>query len=306
MNKRKALITGVNGFVGKYLKIHLEENGYVVFGLSQENSNGENWILKCDIRNRQQVFSFIKDNQFDYVFHLAGISPLLLDKSNPALPYEVNVNGTINLLDALSIYSPNSKILIVSSSHVYGDPQYLPIDEKHPLLGVGDYAASRIMQEKESLPYKDRLKLVIVRSFNHTGPNQSDVYIVPKIVSGIVKIGRGVQKNLELGNLNVRREFTDVRDVVRAYRLLLEQENFGIVCNMCRGESVSLQEIINYIKIKSHLASLEVKVVNKFIRPNEPVEIRGDNRLLNKLISWGPLISYYQMLDDIYEFYSKL
>lgn len=306
MIKRKALITGINGFVGRYLKIHLEENGYIVFGLSQDDNHKENHVFKCDIRNRQQIFSIIKEYQFDNIFHLAGISPLFLDQSNLALPFEVNVNGTINLLDALSTYSLNSKILIVSSSHVYGDPQYLPIDEKHPLLGAGDYAASRIAQEQESLLYKDRLKLVIVRSFNHTGPGQNDVYIVPKIISGIIKISRGMQKNLELGNLNVRREFTDVRDVVRAYRLLLEQKSFGIICNMCRGESISLQEIINYIKIKSHLTNLEVKIVNKFIRQNEPSDIYGDNRLLEKLISWSPLVSYHEMFDGIYEFYSKL
>ncbi|MDO8626781.1 MAG: GDP-mannose 4,6-dehydratase [Candidatus Magasanikbacteria bacterium] len=302
MITKKALITGIDGFVGPYLKAELANNGYDVFGLSLAQADASNQIFKCDISDRAAVAEIIKAHKFDYIFHLAGFSSPQEAERHPELVFEVNVNGTINLLDALVEFSPTTKILIVSSSYAYGHPKYLPINEQHPLAGTGAYAASRIAQEKAALTYTDRLALIITRSFNHTGPGQMATVIIPKIIQSVVAIKQGKQKSLLMGNSHIRRDITDVRDVVRAYRLLMEQRQRGLVCNVCRGESISLQEVIDYIKIKSRI-SFPVEIAPELLRKNEPLNIYGDTSLLKSLIVWNNLISYPAMLDDIYDYY---
>lgn len=303
MNKT-ALITGSNGFVGQYLSKELIGRGYKVFGVGCEKKENKNYYC-ADITNKDLLESVVESTKPGYVFHLAGISSTGLANSDPKRTYDVNVGGTRNLLDILLKY-PDTKVLIVSSSHVYGRPQSVPVKESNPLNGKGVYAESRIKQEALVEGYIDKMNIVITRSFNHTGPAQNDTFVIPKIMSQIVQIKKGKADSIELGDINVKRDISDVRDVVKAYVMLLEQENFGRTVNVCRGESISLKDVIGCGKKFAELEEVEVKVNPEFVREDNVVDIYGDNSELKKLIDWKSTISYEAMLQDIFNYWNKI
>ncbi|MDP2684211.1 MAG: GDP-mannose 4,6-dehydratase [bacterium] len=303
MNK-VALITGSEGFVGPYLKRELEDYGYNVFGIGCEESKKENYYC-ADITDKNLLKTIIESIRPKYVFHLAGISSQTLATNNPEKTYDLNIEGTRNLLDVLSPMR-DVRTLIVSSSHVYGRPEYLPVDERHLLNGKSAYAESRIKQEKLVQSYMDKMKIIISRSFNHTGPAQNDAFIIPKIMSQIVEVKNGKRDFLELGDINVKRDILDVRDVVKAYVLLLEQNKFGETYNVCRGKSISLHEVIEYGKRFAGLKELDVRVNPAFIGEDDIIDIYGDNSHLREFINWRPLIDYESMLRDIFNYWDKM
>jgi len=175
----KALITGATGFVGPYLRVELEHAGYDVVGLDRTSGD-----VHCDITNRDAVFSAIKETMPDVVFHLAGFSSVGKSFAEPQLCMRINVEGTQHLIDALEEYVPQCKLLIISSAEVYGNAQYSPIDEKHPLDPVSPYAKSRVEQEKISLD--SALSTYVARSFNHTGKNQPATFVIPSWKAKVV------------------------------------------------------------------------------------------------------------------------
>jgi len=302
----KALITGINGFVGPYLKDELEKNHYQVFGLDRSAGQmEENRFFLADITNKLEVETAIKSLMPDFVFHLAGFSSPYLAEKDPELVKAINVGGTKNLLEATAQLTKPPRILIVSSSHVYGDPRYLPIDEKHPLLGYDAYAQSRLEQEELVFSYKEKLPWIIARSFNHTGPRQGEDFVVPKIVKQIVESKAGQRGSLKCGNINVRRDISDVRDVTAAYRLLAEQDKNNLVCNVCRGESISLKEIIESVKVLAQLTDIPTEIDPRLVRVGEAKEVCGDNSLLKSLTGWKIEYSYAQLLEDIFIYWKQ-
>lgn len=300
---KKALIIGMHGFVGRYLQKELESHGYEVYGLSRDGA--EKNILHININDREKVQEAIKELSPEYIFHLAGISSPGLAEKERQLTFDTHIEGTRNILDASLLLPTPPKILIVTSSHVYGDPEYVPIDEKHPLLGKGAYAESRIEQEKMVREYFDTLDIIITRSFNHTGPGQPDAFVVPKLVKHVVEIQKGVREFLEAGNLEVKRDILDVEDVVRAYRLLLEGNTFGIICNVCRGEAIRLRDIVDITAQLCNLPTVEVRVNPAFIRPNDPEEVYGDNLLLKNTVAWQVQTPFPDLIQKIYSYWNN-
>ena len=299
---KKALITGSRGFVGPYLKAELKQNGYVVYETDCARIEEDNYYY-ADITDKNKIKNVIEKVQPEYVYHLAGISSPALAEEKPELTHNVNVKGTENVFDAVK-GDKKIKILAVGSSFVYGRPESLPIKEDHPLNGKGVYARSRMEQEKLVQNFKGKINYVIVRSFNHTGPGQSDIFVIPKIVKQIVEIKKSRRTFLELGNIEVKRDILDVRDVVRAYRLLLEQNKFGVICNVCRGESIGIKEVIDYIN--SFVGLEKVKVVgDSGMATDDVLDIWGDNGYLKTLIDWKPEIDYKNMLKDIYKYWDR-
>ncbi|OGH59429.1 MAG: hypothetical protein A2725_01215 [Candidatus Magasanikbacteria bacterium RIFCSPHIGHO2_01_FULL_33_34] len=296
-----ALITGSRGFVGPYLKRELEDGGYNVFGIGYENLKNKNYYC-VDITDKDLLRTTIESIKPNYVFHLAGVSSQSLASVNPERTYDVNVEGTRNLLEVLSSLR-DTKVLIVSSSHVYGKPNNLPVRENHPLNGESAYAQSRIKQETLVKSFSNKINTIVVRSFNHTGPAQNDAFVIPKIISQIVDIKNGKREFLEIGDINIKRDILDVRDVVRAYVMLLEQDKFGVVVNVCRGKSISLNDVIQYGKKFSGLKDIDIRVNPEFVRQDDVIDIYGDNGQLKKLIDWSPLINYEKMIEDIYNYW---
>jgi len=299
---KRALITGISGFVGPYLRAELERNGYIVFGVDKSEIKKVGYYC-ADITNFSTLSKVLLDCNPTHIFHLAGVSSPRLASKNPELTENVNVNGTKNLFEAALRLKNKPKIIVAGSSYVYGTPKYLPIDENHPLNGTGVYAKSRIKQEEVIKGYSKILSINTARSFNHTGSGQSDIYVIPKIIKHIIEIKLGKRDFLEIGNVDISRDITDVRDVVCAYRMLIEQEEFGIFCNVCRGESISLKDVIKYAKVHAQLEDLEIVLNENYINKDDILDTYGTAELLKKYTGWEITIEYKQMLNDMFVYF---
>jgi GDP-4-dehydro-6-deoxy-D-mannose reductase len=236
-----ALITGIGGFVGPYLTKELESKGYTVYGVDLNNVDNHK-ILHCDITDFDSVYSVINKIKPDLVFHLAGFSSVAKSFDNPELCFKINVNGTKNLLDAITKVGIRPKILIVSSSEIYGKPKYNPMDESHPLEPISPYGKSRLAQEELCKEYD--LPIIISRSFNHTGTTQPDTFVIPSFRKQVSEAKDG--DTIHVGNLDITRDFSDVRDIVKAYVMLLERGKAGEVYNVGSGNAYVLKDILNH------------------------------------------------------------
>jgi GDP-4-dehydro-6-deoxy-D-mannose reductase len=249
--KNIALITGVNGFVGPYLRKELESDEYDVYGF---DLNAGNKVFRCDITDFNSVFSVIKELKPDVIFHLAAFSSVGKSFEDPKKCFDVNVLGTKNLLDAVMKCGIRPKILIVSSSEIYGVPVYLPIDEVHPLNPVSPYGMSRLEQERLCKNYD--LPIIIVRSFNHTGENQPETFVIPSFKKQVMDAKEG--DTIYVGDIDVVRDFSDVKDVVKAYVALVEKGVIGEVYNVGSGNRYLLRDIL-YAFIKKSGKNLKIE-----------------------------------------------
>jgi nucleoside-diphosphate-sugar epimerase len=277
-NKRRALITGAEGFTGKYLIDKLSSAGYEVYGTAYYGlAKGQN-IFELDLCNQSNVRDVVNDIRPDLVAHLAGIS--FVASGDASRIYNTNILGSLNLLEALGglAKAPNS-VLLASSAVVYGNSTIPILNEDLLPEPNNDYAVSKYSMEKIAKLWMNRLPIFIVRPFNYTGVGQEDHFLIPKIV----KHFRDKQKVIELGNLEVWREFGDVRFVTEAYKNLLELSPTGATLNICTGQAHSLREVIDLCQeITGH--HIEIQVNPKFVRENEIRVLKGDNTRLKSLI----------------------
>jgi GDP-6-deoxy-D-talose 4-dehydrogenase len=260
----RVLITGINGFTGRYLKLKLIESGHIVTGLSSN-------LLELNAINKE-----IEKIQPEAVVHLAGIS--FTGHKDYKQYYDVNLIGTRNLLEALSCYSENLKsVLIVSSASIYGDSYQHPINENDKPNPINDYAVSKLALEYVAKLFMNKLPIFIVRPFNYTGLGQSESFLIPKII----KHFNSKKSSIELGNVMIQREFNDVRNVVNVYADLLINAPSGKIFNVCTEKTFSIQDVINKCeKITNH--EMEVKVNRIFCRPNDANRLVGNGQYLRK------------------------
>lgn len=274
---KKVLITGIDGFTGVYLEDLLTKAGYDVYGLVYPKSFRKTHLV-CNIAVLQDVVTVFKSVKPDYVIHLAGIS--FVPHSNVKQMYDINFFGSLNILDALleTGASPD-KIILASSANVYGNPVVKVIDETICPVPVSHYANSKLAMEFMARNYFDRLNILITRPFNYTGAGQGVQFLIPKIVAHF-KDGK---KEIELGNLDVVRDFSDVRFVAVVYLKLMECRATSEIVNICSGKGVSLLEIIDTM---NSMAGYEIKTLKNpiFIRINEVKTLIGSNRKLISLI----------------------
>ncbi|MFA6296297.1 MAG: GDP-mannose 4,6-dehydratase [Patescibacteria group bacterium] len=286
MMKKKALITGISGFVGPYLAKELLKYKYEVFGIDRTGTSNKELvtskILKCDLLDKKNVFQVINKIKPDFVFHLAGFSSVKDSWDKPELCRKINVEGTKNLLDAIVKLNINPKILVITSAEVYGKPKVLPLKESFELHPESPYAKSRVEQEKLLLNYKN-LDWIVSRSFNHTGPGQQPIFVIPEFAKQLAEIKlKKSEPEIFVGNLDAKRDFSDVRDVVAAYRILLEKGKSHETYNVCSGKSYVIKSLLSKM-IK--MSGKKVKVVidkNKF-RPVDIMDLKGDNKKFRKL-----------------------
>ena len=274
---KKVLITGIDGFTGVYLEDLLTKAGYDVYGLVYPKSIRKTHLV-CNIAVLQEVVTVFKSVKPDYVIHLAGIS--FVPHSNVKQMYDINFFGSLNILDALleTGVTPD-KIVLASSSNVYGNPAVEVIDETTCPVPVSHYANSKLAMEFMARTYFDRLNILITRPFNYTGVGQGIQFLIPKIVAHF-KDGK---KEIELGNLDVVRDFSDVRVVAEAYQKLMECRATSEIVNICSGKGVSLLEIIATM---NSMAGYEIRTVKNplFVRINEVKSLIGSNRKIISLI----------------------
>ena len=283
----KALITGVQGFTGRYLAAELHRVGYQVFGLAQNGQTepiaGVQLMYTCDLADAAGLARLVAQVQPDVVAHLAAIAFVAHDDVDAI--YRTNLLGSRNLLEALChADKPLRSVLLVSSANVYGNASGGMLDESTLPVPANDYAVSKLAMEHMARLYQDRLPITIVRPFNYTGAGQADSFLLPKIVSHV----RRRAPVIELGNLDVARDFSDVRTVVQYYRRLLESAAArGKTFNVCSGQAHTLDEVLGMVR-KLAGYNLEVRVNPTFVRANEVKTLIGSCAKLEAAVGVVP------------------
>ena len=278
---KKVIISGACGFVGNYLIKELLDNEYEILACDISNNNNlPEKVNYCylDILDVEQINSIVQNFQPDYFINLAAISSVGLSWSIPQKTFEVNVIGTINILESLRKYSPNCKTLLIGSSEEY-DKSNEKLSEESKVCANNPYGISKIAQENIAKMYIERygMKIVCTRSFNHTGIGQRDTFVIPSFCKQVAEIAKtGLTGNIYVGNLSAYRDISDVEDIVHIYRMLLERDNKQLVYNVGSGISYKIEDLLNYI---ISLAGVKVNIIvdkNKY-RPIDNPYICCDN-----------------------------
>lgn len=273
----KVLLIGGDSFTGEYLKLALECAGLEVVPTTKKSSPDLPKWISCDISNRQEVVDLIAGVDPEYVVNLAGIS--FAAHPHPQELYTANLFGPENILFALDKAAGNiRKVILASTANIYGAPSKEIIDETTMPAPVNHYAGSKLAMEHMAATWFDRLPIIITRPFNYTGIGQSNKFLVPKIVDHFIKN----ENTIELGNTEIARDFSDVRDVAQAYVNLLRSDAHSCCVNICSGTLTSLSDIVCQCEMLTG-KSIEIKVNPAFVRQNEIRRLRGTNNLLEGL-----------------------
>jgi GDP-4-dehydro-6-deoxy-D-mannose reductase len=292
----RALVTGAGGFVGVHLVRHLEEQGDEVLQL-------ERTVDGIDIADPDALTDAVVAAKPEVVYHLAGAADVGGSWAAARETFVANALGTLNVLEA-SREAGADRLLAVTSADVYGRvaQDELPIREDQPLRPVSPYAASKVAADAlaQQAWLGHRLPVVRVRAFNHLGPGQSDRFLAPSLAARIARNERDGGEEVPIGNLTPRRDVTDVRDVVRAYRLLIEAGEPGGVYNVCRGTAVSVRQIAEALL---GMARRPMRLVPDpaLQRPVDIPVLVGDNRALRAATGWEPTIPLERTLTDVLE-----
>lgn len=305
----RALVTGASGFVGRYLTQRLAQEGDVFGAGGPHDGNG---YLPVDLRDVDSLNAAFDIAQPDAVFHLAAQAFVPRAIEAPAETYETNVMGTANILAAMRSWQERSKrrarLVYVSSAEVYGvqPPERMPIEESRAANPSNPYAASKAAAEAlvlgEVRSYG--VDAVITRAFNHIGPGQNARFVVPSFAKQLSEIARGAEPVLHVGNLEPKRDFLDVRDVVEAYAVLAGSGASGEIYNVCSGTAISVQDILGELIRIAHVP-VEVREDPSRMRPADVPVLYGSNVKLRSATGWSPRIALRQTLQDVYASFSN-
>ncbi len=313
---KKVLITGINGFVGYHLAKLLIDDGCDIVGLDINIENidrGLRALLKDieliggDLRDEYKINEIFDNRKLDMVIHLAAQSSVKLSFENPAETLSINVNGTLNILESISRLETPPKTLIISSSEIYGQlkPDQVPVTESAALMPVNPYAVSKATVDMMSYQYFKAYGLPIywARAFSHSGPGQRTVAVLSDWCFQTAKIELGIrQPEISIGNMEVTRDYTDVRDIARGYLTILEKGQPGKPYNVCSGKGYRLDDLLDLI------ISFSSKKIEKVPDPSRlrPVDIPilvGSPERLKSETGWQPRIEIQQTLRDLYDYW---
>ncbi len=296
MSATKALVTGSTGFVGRHLVAHLTAMGDHVTGIDRA-------IDGLDITDAAAVSAAIAEISPHVIYHLAGWADVGGSWKAPVEAFRANAEGTLNVLTAATEAGVD-RVVAVSSADVYGivEPSELPLTEDSPLRPASPYAASKVAADYLGLQaWLGRgLPVLRVRAFNHLGPGQTDKFVAPALASRVARAELEGGDVLKVGDLSARRDFTDVRDVVRAYRLLAEKGEPGQVYNVCSGVDLAVQDLADQLVAQARVP-LRLEVDPDLLRPVELPVLRGSHQRLTDATGWEPEIPISQTLTDLLE-----
>ncbi len=319
MSKEKYLITGFSGFVSRHFCEYLEKSEIdaVIKGVDVQDHDLQFADFKhlsfdfekIDLLSPVDVERIISNFSPDFILHLASYSSVAFSWQDPIASFNNNLNIFLNILEAIRKVNLDARILSVGSSEEYGNvrEEHLPLQENSPLNPTSPYAVARVSQELLSKVYVNGygLNIVITRSFNHTGPTQKDIFAIPSFAKQLIKMKKNncVNGNLITGDISIIRDFSDVRDVVVAYHLLLHSGKSGEVYNVCSGEGISLREVI---LIMADILNMKIAITidEKLIRPNENKKIIGCNEKIKQALGWQPQYSLRQSLCDVLNYWN--
>jgi GDP-4-dehydro-6-deoxy-D-mannose reductase len=290
----RALVTGAGGFVGRHLIAHLDAMGDLATGTDRAHGGP-------DLLDTEGLSVLLKDAAPEVVYHLAGWADVGGSWKDPEGAFTANALGTLSLLEAARAAGVR-RVVNVSSADVYGRvrPEDLPIDESQPLAPVTPYAASKVAADYLGLQawLGHGLEVIRVRAFNHLGPGQSEAFLAPAVAMKIARNERDGGTEVTVGNLDPRRDITDVRDVVRAYHLLMERGRPGEVYNVCSGRALEVREICEHL-LRMAASPMSLVADPALQRPVDTPVLMGDNSKLRAQTGWEPQIPIDRTLADL-------
>jgi GDP-4-dehydro-6-deoxy-D-mannose reductase len=307
----RILITGIEGFAGGHLARHIAACGHTAVGLhwADAPTGLPAELHRGDICDFDATRSLLEQTKPDGIIHLAGISSVALSESHQMTTYEVNALGTLKLLEAVRQLQLKCRIVLISSADVYGRSNVgRPLNEDLPSLPLSPYALSKHMTAEAGLFYHRAfgLDVVVLRPFSHTGPGQATTFVFPKVANAIAQIEHAQREpTIEMGNLQILRDYTDARDVVRAYLLALERCAPGETYNVTSGRPTVIKEGVDYL---CSLARVPVQVQSsaaKF-RPHDIPLLTGDPSKFAAATDWIPEIPFTKTLSDLLDYYRSL
>jgi GDP-4-dehydro-6-deoxy-D-mannose reductase len=311
----KALITGISGFAGSHLAEFLLDKEYKVFGTFYDKSTFSNLngfidkirLFECDIRNYNDLKQITKKVQPDEVYHLAAISFIPTSFENPKLTFDTNFYGTLNLYESVKELKISPKILFVGSADEYGliKESDLPINEDCPLKPLNPYSISKVSADFLSYFYfrNYNINVIRVRPFNHIGPRQSPEFVCSDFAKQIAEIENGLKEPIiKVGNLEAKRDFTDVRDMVRAYWLAIQKGELGEVYNICSENIVYIKDLLNKLLSMSK-KNVEIRKDFKKFRNLDIPLFLGDSTKFKKQTNWKQKFLFRKTLQDILNYW---
>lgn len=311
----KVLITGITGFVGSHLAEYALQQGAEVFGTIRWRSQTENIegtrdrlkLIECDLTDAVSVQRLLQQAQPDRIFHLAAQSFVPTSWHAPSDTLNTNILSQLNLLEA--VRGTSTRIQLAGSSEEYGlvHPEEVPIREENPLRPLSPYAVSKVAQDMMGYQYHQSYGIHVVRTraFNHTGPRRGYVFVESNFARQVACIEKGVQEPVvRVGNLEARRDYTDVRDVVRAYWLALERAQPGEVYNICHGDSWKIQEVLDFFLSQSTVR-VEVQVDPDRLRPSDVQILEGSYDRFREATGWEPVIPLEQTFRDLLDYWRE-
>jgi GDP-4-dehydro-6-deoxy-D-mannose reductase len=307
---RRLLITGATGFVGTHLRALLTSIRPVwdIAGTMLHNPSTDPRIVPCDLQDATAIAALVARTTPDAVIHLAGQSNVPASFEDPEATLANNILGTLHLLDACRAHVPDTRLLVVSSNEVYGPVPEAeqPIGEDRPLRPGNPYAVSKAAQEMLALQYAQSygLDVIVARPFNHIGPGQTDRFVVSAFARQVAEVERGVRDVVSVGNLDVARDFTDARDVCRAYIALVERGARGGVYNIGQGAAITVGDLLDLL---CRLAHVDVTVERDpaRMRPSDVPVMRADTSRLRAATGWQPEIPLEETLRETLDWWRR-
>lgn len=310
---KKALIIGAAGFVGNYLIDHIQKNciwSIVVTKMPQEKIEKTGIEIRdLNILEPERIKELLEDVRPDYIFHLAAQSSVGLSWKNPGLTVDVNIKGSLNVLDAIRDLDYQPRVLLIGSGEEYGyvKPGEVPIPEDNVLRPGNVYAATKACQNMLGKIYSQAygMDVMMVRAFNHVGPSQAPLFVVADFCKQAAEIEKGLREPvIHVGNLSARRDFSDVRDVVRAYTLLMEHGAAGETYNVGSGKAIAIREILDMILAQAKVP-IEVQVDQARLRPVDVPVIEADVSKLEACTGWKREIPLEQTIGETLEYWRR-
>jgi GDP-4-dehydro-6-deoxy-D-mannose reductase len=307
----KSLIIGGAGFVGTYLIRHLKEDlgqEVTVTKMPNETIKAENVsVLDLNILDQPAIEAVLQSVHPDYIFHLAAQSSVSVSWKNPALTIDVNVKGAANLLEAIKNLNYKPRVLLIGSGEEYGHifPGETPIVEDTIVRPGNIYAATKVCQNLLGHIYAEAygLQVMMVRAFNHIGPNQMPLFVVADFCKQVAEIEAGQKEAvIKVGNLSAKRDFTDVRDVVRAYALLAQKGIAGECYNVGSGHAIAIEEVLKMIVANSGVP-IQVEVDPQKLRPVDVPIIEADITKIVSETGWRPEITLEQTIKETLDYW---